>query len=218
MMQISNGRESLNVKTRSDFENFVATTHETLSNYTLEKAAELQKKVCNPYVISFDLSSVTEDGLMEDDKERWFPQKIIFAYLEPKSTVMRMACHLGPAGFTYRVFYLVDDEPVLINGDTGSLFQIRTLEQALEYVVYFYSPFGITSGYEQAIKNYKCEEKFPPPVKEATVTESEGFFVVELNALDINSGVLFYQQFKILKDSRINSSEVIVFGSCRIVV
>ena len=94
-----------------------------VKGFTGEQVRAIEKQVCG--------------GVGRED---WAPLQVVFAYLDPKETVYRIPCGIGPAGNFYRTFYFFEAGPAIIDEyhpNAQSLFDIISPKQAAEYVMYF---------------------------------------------------------------------------------
>ena len=100
----------------TNFENFKPMTFSAV-NVSVTDAKNLHEKVCQ--------RSITF-------RPTYIPEKINFAYLEPKYQVFMIACEHGPAGIWKEHYAMSENNEVMpLNKD---IFQIETPWQAIEYL------------------------------------------------------------------------------------
>lgn len=183
------------------FDDYPVPTAETLTNYTKKEAAELQGQVCGEEANVFDIVSLNDT---DRDTVSWLPQELTFESLEPRQTIFRQGCSISDHEVQYVHFIMRNTTPTQVYNHIQLFQTITSAEQALEYLAYFSvahmskdtrSIIASEQQFESATAG--CDIERNPPIKDIRITEEVGYYHVELNVYDSNSGEIYHHDWQV---------------------
>lgn len=108
------------------------------------------------------------------------------------------------------------------NRGESSLFTVNSPMKAAEYVILF----SIVQGSDLAIHHFatsdsqyeqmlgRCNSKDVSPTKGMMISESDGRYVVQINVLEDVDGSIWYYEYSVTQDGKIENLEHKVIASC----
>lgn len=204
------GRQTLEVELQyNDTKDFRLPEFIPAQGFTAEQVRDIERLICG--------------GV---GRENWLPQKVAFAYLEPRETMYRIPCGQGPPGYFYRSFYFSGAAPAIIDEyhpNAQSLFDINSPRQAAEYVIFFdvvlsgelgNKQFVITEDQYDRWAEQCVKDNNTSAVKELTMTNSGENYAVLLNYVDNVSGSFEYRQYLVSRNGTIELLTEKSLGHC----